>query len=118
MPHLTMQYTANLAPLATRPLLLALNRSLIASGQFEPLDIKSRAIVLDDFLQGDADSGHAFIHVQLALLDGRSDEIKQTLAAGLLAALQAQAPAPHGNAMQLCVEVCDIHRASYAKAHY
>lgn len=116
MPHLTAEYSSNLDHLAVRPLLHALNAALIASGQFEALDIKSRALRLDDYLVGEADSGHAFVHVRLDLLAGRSDTVKQALSTALLQVLDTQVAAPAGIALQRCVEVRDIHRASYAKS--
>lgn len=115
MPHLTLEYTDNLSALPLRPLLHALNQRLIASGQFSGPDIKSRALPLTQYLVGDQDDGQAFVHLRLALLDGRDDAVKQALSTALLQILQQQVTAPDGCALQLCVEVCDIHRASYAK---
>ena len=94
MPHLTMEYTDNLSQLNPRETLLALNKGLIASGHFKEADIKSRAIALDTFVIGDSAKNRAFIYAKLAILSGRSTEIKRTLSANLLDILKQLCPCP------------------------
>lgn len=115
MPHLTLDYTHNLASLDFDRTLLALNETLAASGHFEERDIKSRARRLDDWRVGTAPTERAFIHVKLAILSGRSAEIKSALSASLLESLRAALPGNGRHEVQLCVEILDIDRASYAK---
>ena len=57
----------------------------------------------------------AFIHVKLALLSGRSPQIKKQLSESLLAVLQDLCEWPAGVEVQLCVELLDIDRDSYTK---
>ena len=48
MPHLHLEYTANLTGLAVEKTLLRLNNVLMASGQFgSEFDIKSRAVKVE-----------------------------------------------------------------------
>lgn len=116
MPHLTVEYTDNLPDFKPRSLLDALNQVLIDSGEFETLSIKSRAICLHDYQIGDQAGGQAFVHTHLNLLDGRSDATKQQLSARLLAVLDSMVATAPGIALQRCVEIRDVHRASYAKS--
>ncbi|MGC5700117.1 5-carboxymethyl-2-hydroxymuconate Delta-isomerase [Pseudomonas sp. NFXW11] len=117
MPHLHMEYTANLPQLDVDQALLRFNQALAASGQFsDEFDIKSRAIKLDHFRVGTNPGERAFIHLKLALLSGRSAEIKQQLSERLLAQLQELGPWPADLSVQLCVEIIDIDSASYSKA--
>jgi 5-carboxymethyl-2-hydroxymuconate isomerase len=51
MPQIIMQYSSGLQ-LDVPATLLAINQALLASGQFQAADIKSRAILLDDWLTG------------------------------------------------------------------
>ncbi len=116
MPHLTLEYSDNLPPFKADQALMALNQTLVASGQFEEeVDIKSRAIRLDSFLVGTVPMGRAFVHAKLAILSGRSTEIKQELSKSLLSTLHAVCAWPQGLQVQLCVEVQEIERVSYAK---
>ncbi len=116
MPHLTIEYTDNLPQFDADQVLMAVNQTLVSSGQFEDdIDIKSRAIRLSAFLVGTSTAGRAFVHAKLAILSGRSVETKQTLSKDLLGALHAACARPPGLHVQLCVEVQEIERASYAK---
>jgi 5-carboxymethyl-2-hydroxymuconate isomerase len=115
MPHLTLEYTTNLPDLVPRTILLALNQSLAASGHFSEIDIKSRAIALDTYQIGTVPEERAFIYVRLAILSGRSDQTKSELSHALLDVLRVNCKAYAPRSLQLCVEVVDIDRASYAK---
>ena len=115
MPHLTVEYTNNLPLLNADALLHQLNEVLLASGQFEAPDIKSRAIGLNTFLVGTTTKGHGFIHAKLAILSGRSAETKYQLSHSLLKGLEQHANWSSGLKVQLCVEIQEIERASYAK---
>ncbi|MBF8730603.1 5-carboxymethyl-2-hydroxymuconate Delta-isomerase [Pseudomonas guariconensis] len=116
MPHLNLEYSDNLADLNVDLLLMRLNHTLVGSGQFaDELDIKSRAQAFSHYRVGTAPVERAFAHVRLAILSGRSPEVKKQLSASLLAVLQEAIAAREGLDIQLCVEVLDIDRESYAK---
>ncbi|MBN6773315.1 5-carboxymethyl-2-hydroxymuconate Delta-isomerase [Pseudomonas granadensis] len=116
MPHLHMEYTANL-PLNADVALIRLNNTLVGSGQFSAeFDIKGRAVKVETFKVGTALAERGFVHIKLALLSGRSPEIKKQLSQSLLAALQDICEWPAGVEVQLCVELLDIDRESYSKA--
>ena len=116
MPHMTLEYTANLTGFAAPAILRPLNQTLVDSGEFNEADIKSRAIKLDDFLVGLQAQARAFVHVKLHILSGRSVEQKQALSSRLLQVLTASFPAQAGLTTQLCVEILEIDRPSYSKA--
>lgn len=118
MPHLTVDYTANLAPTRPADLLPRLNRCLVDSGLFAEADIKSRAVRLDDWCIGTADPAsepRAFVHARLAVLRGRATGVRRRVAESLLATLRADWPAPAGCAAQWCVEVIEIDGNTYVK---
>jgi 5-carboxymethyl-2-hydroxymuconate isomerase len=116
MPHLHLEYTANLPELDADKALLRLNHALVASGQFgAEFDIKSRAVKVQSFRVGTAMSPRGFIAVKLALLSGRSPQIKKQLSESLLAVLQDLGTWPADVQVQLSVELLDIDRDSYSK---
>ena len=116
MPHLHMEYTANLTDLNADVALMRLNNTLVGSGQFATeFDIKSRAVKVETFKVGTALAERAFVHVKLALLSGRSSEIKKQLSESLLAVVQDLCEWPSSIEVQLCVESLDIDRDSYSK---
>ncbi|GAB2880180.1 5-carboxymethyl-2-hydroxymuconate Delta-isomerase [Pseudoduganella ginsengisoli] len=116
MPHLTIEYTSNLPQFNANEAMLVLNQALVASGHFEEIDIKSRAVPIDAFLVGTSLDGRAFVHVKLAILSGRSVQAKQELSATLLHVLKEACAWPPDTHVQLCVEVQEIERESYAKS--
>ncbi|AZE47347.1 putative 5-carboxymethyl-2-hydroxymuconate delta isomerase [Pseudomonas chlororaphis] len=115
MPHLHMEYTANLPQLDADKALLRFNHALVASGQFAEYDIKSRARKVETFRVGTGLGERAFVHVKLSLLSGRSPQIKKQLSQSLLTVLQELCEWPAGVELQLAVEILDIDRDSYGK---
>ena len=115
MPHLTLEYSANLTAFDAKATLLAMNTALAATGHFVEADIKSRSHRCDTFAVGTSSEPRAFVHADLAILSGRPLETKRELSAAVLAVLQAQCSAPAGVHLQLSVQVLEIERESYAK---
>lgn len=79
MPHLTYEYTANLAADADiAGLLRKSNQVLIAQdGVFPTGGIRSRAIRLEDYCVADGSADDAFVHATLKIGASRSDEAKK-----------------------------------------
>ena len=116
MPQVIVEYTENLAGFPTAEVLRVLNQRLIACGEFQPHDIKSRAVCVRDFLVADGDDAHAFVHVSLSILSGRSQATKAAISQSLMGALQTLlAPMPDLT-LQLSIEVRDMERAVYSKS--
>ena len=117
MPHLTVEYTKNIQGIGTTTALRALNEVLMASGQFEEADIKSRAVPLETFMVGTLPDPRGFVYAKLAILAGRSPEVKEALSQSLLHAIRDICRSD-GPQVQFCVEVVDIDRGSYSKSAY
>jgi 5-carboxymethyl-2-hydroxymuconate isomerase len=121
MPHLVMEYTANLLPdFSPAQALHRMNTVMLASGEFVPDHIKSRAIRLDDFLVGDSAQG-GFIHARLHLLSGRDAQVKHAISEGLVAALRSCIASSNVLPVQITAEALDMDRSSYSKSiveHY
>ncbi|NER61901.1 5-carboxymethyl-2-hydroxymuconate Delta-isomerase [Pseudomonas sp. MAFF212428] len=116
MPHLHLEYSDNLKQLDVEKTLLRLNHTLVGSGQFaQELDIKARAQAFAQFRVGVAPVARAFACVRLALLSGRSSEVKQQLSSSLLEVLKEAVHDVSGLEVQLSVEVTDMDRDSYVK---
>ena len=116
MPHLHLEYTPNLPQLEVDKALLRLNHTLVASGQFgAEFDIKSRAVPVGAFRVGTGLGERGFVAVKLALLSGRSPQIKKQLSESLLAVLQDLCEWPAQVQVQLSVEIIDIDRDACSK---
>jgi 5-carboxymethyl-2-hydroxymuconate isomerase len=117
MPHLTLEYSANLDPPAEfAPLFLRLHGLLARTGGIRRENCKSRAYACRDFLVGEGRPSDAFVHLDIRFLEGRSDEVKQAIGAAALDMLvDAFSDAAARGVLQATVEVRDIARASYFK---
>ncbi|GIU15519.1 5-carboxymethyl-2-hydroxymuconate Delta-isomerase [Shewanella sp. MBTL60-007] len=79
MPHCTIEYSAPLAELLSiEALVTACHRGLVESELFEPQAIKTRAHSCEFFKVGDLDEAN-FIHLNIAIMPGRTDEQKSLL---------------------------------------
>lgn len=91
MPHLMVEYTQNLAPVARIDTLLAeLSAVLIAQdGAFPVGGIRARALCLDAYRMADGSSDDAFVHVTLAVAPGRAQDVLDRTVSALFDALTA-----------------------------
>ncbi len=120
MPHLTLEYTENTRLHIEAPKVLKnLVTRLAEHPEFKLEDIKARAVCLEHFVVGDDSPDNAFIYLRLALLEGRSAEVKSAVLERMLGELQhyfSERSLPRNT--QLCVELVDIVRASYKKVTF
>jgi 5-carboxymethyl-2-hydroxymuconate isomerase len=79
MPHITVEYSANIAPEADISGLLAkINATLMAQdGVFPTGGIRSRAIAYTDYRVADGAADDAFVHVTARIGAGRDDATKK-----------------------------------------
>jgi len=88
MPHVILEYTANMEPFEVQPLLAQLHDEIAATGAVNLKGLKSRAIRLTDYRLADGDEDYAFVHVQMWIRHGRSHETKQEIAQRAMAVLE------------------------------
>jgi len=116
MPHLTIEYSSNLAGFPVGQVLTQLNQAVTASAEIaDEADLKSRCVKHGSYAIGTASEGRAFVHAQLRLLSGRTPEAKKDFSERIAAVLRRLTPRPAGVQVQLSVEIADMDRASYAK---
>ena len=117
MPHLVLEYTANVPDRPDLPrVLLDLNEALAASALFERRDVKSRAVRHDVFAVADGAGDLSFVALSIAILEGRSDEVKGALAEAALDVLVRAFPKlVAGGRGAISVEVRDLERAGYRR---
>ncbi len=120
MPQLTLEHSANLELqrcVALDQLLGRLHRVLHDVGGIDLAKCKSRAVSREDFVVGDGNPSHAFVHLEARLLDGRPPELRQRIGEALVALLtDALTPFAGGFALQVTVELVEMPQADYFKA--
>jgi 5-carboxymethyl-2-hydroxymuconate isomerase len=117
MPHLTLETTSNLSPLpGVSGLLLGLHRLLEKEAGIALENCKSRHREARVSLVGSGGPGKAFAHLDIRLLEGRTQEVLGRVGRVALQALTAfLAEAGEGLDLQITVEVQELRRATYFK---
>ncbi len=117
MPHLILEYSKNLADsFDHHAVLFDLHRLLADTGLFKLEDIKSRAVACETFVVGDGAPGRAFAHLEIRILEGRTDAVKAHLSEqGLALLAQRLGPGLDRCQCSVTVEISGIHRTSYKK---
>lgn len=79
MPHITVEYTANLEPALRLPALLQALHEVAAGIEAFPLaGLRTRAERREHYLVADGHPDNAFIHLTLRIAHGRSLEVRKT----------------------------------------
>jgi 5-carboxymethyl-2-hydroxymuconate isomerase len=112
VPHLTLEYTANLTPAADLArLLLELHRAIAGAAGIQLENFKSRAIRRDLYAVGPGESDEGFVHLEIAVFGGRPPETRDEVGRTSLAILVCH----FGSAVQITVEIREMDRAAYFK---
>ncbi|CAM5234777.1 5-carboxymethyl-2-hydroxymuconate Delta-isomerase [Streptomyces tanashiensis] len=109
MPQITVDYSA---PLDRRGFARALHPLVVETVDTTLDACKTRFREVEELVVGDGAADDVVVHVEIALLSGRTDEVKARLADAVLDLLPAHLKATEG--VRLSVEVRDLE-ASYRK---
>ncbi len=117
MPHVTIEYSANLeAEVEPMALVRAVHAAVLSQPVFEAVGARTRAARREHFLVADGDPSHAFIAVIARIGPGRSLEERQTASKAIMAALHAAvAPIYDSRGLLLSVEVTELDGAAMTR---
>jgi len=118
MPHLRLEYTANIAQKVDFQALFAdLQGALSRVGGIPMANFKSRAYRLDAYRIAEGSPDQAFVHLDIRMFEGRPDDLKQAMLAAVMDVLKSHyAATGAGPEIQFSVEIQDIRRAAYLKS--
>ena len=113
MPHVVVEYSANLRGRADVPRLLrVLHEAALATGAFPRGGTRTRAAERADYLIADAHPDNAFVHVVLRIGHGRDPEARRRAGQAVFDALVAElAPAFEATPLAISFEVQEIDPA-------
>jgi 5-carboxymethyl-2-hydroxymuconate isomerase len=118
MPHITLSYSANLAPLDDlRGLFDTLHRSLAKVTGLDLSFFKSRALQCDQFFVGDGAADQAFAHLEILIFPGRPIELRQAISEAAMATLteHLRRPIPQELTVQFTVDLGGLDKETYQK---
>jgi 5-carboxymethyl-2-hydroxymuconate isomerase len=111
VPHITVEYSANLEPaVSIAKLVEDVHRAVLATGTFKLGAVRTRAERRDLFVIADGDPQNAFINVIARIGRGRPPEKRRGLAEAIMAVLDqetATLAASRGLALSVYVEEID-----------
>ncbi len=117
MPHLTLEYTANL-DFEVQPLLARMHAELAATGAVSLKAIKSRAVRRSEYRVADGNPDYAFVFVSLLILEGRPPEVQSEFAQRVLAVLKETFRDRIENGyLSLSVDVREMREGTCASFH-
>lgn len=116
MPHIVFEYTADLSPLPDMGQVFKRVHAILDEvARAKVPNSKSRSIPVDSYV-GDGDPINAFVHLDIRLMEGRSDEVKEEISNRCLMLLtDTLKDAVDRRNLQITVSVSDLERATYAK---
>ncbi len=110
MPHCVISYARELETcVSAEELMTVVHGCAIKSGLFNETAIKTRAQCFDHFTS--SNEGQRFIHVEMRILSGRTQEQRRALTHRVLEGLEHLKL----SSISLTVEVCDMDKGTYAK---
>ncbi|MCG8604712.1 5-carboxymethyl-2-hydroxymuconate Delta-isomerase [bacterium] len=117
MPHLTLEYSANInQSVDFKALFLRLHQVLAEVGSIDIENCKSRAFKCKNYHIARGENAHAFVHLEVCFLEGRSLSVRQLLGKSLLEIMdEIYKPSLDALNLQITVEVKDIQKALYFK---
>lgn len=117
MPQFTLEYTSNITqPIDFQALFANFHGILSEQGGVRIKNCKSRAVRRDEFRIGAGEANGAFVHVDLLLAEGRSQDWMQRIGGALLAALEAMfEPSKQILDLQITLYIRDLRRERYFK---
>lgn len=118
MPHLYVEYTANLKGIDEAALMEQLNQAICTHATVtDEADVKTRIAALPtaQYRIGLNSTGRAFAHAELRLMAGRSPEVKKALSDSIAQVFKTAIPAQPTLEVQLSVDIVDMDKGSYFK---
>ena len=117
MPHLTIEYSANLAAdVDIQALVDGLHEAAIETGVFPLGGIRTRAAARQHYRIADGDPGHAFVHVVLRIAAGRDAATRERAGQHVFDALtRLLAPVAEAHGLAISFELQEIAPAWSAR---
>lgn len=115
MPHITLEYSSNIeSALAPSDLIRKLHDN-VAAHDIAAYKIKSRAIMLDDYIIGDEETETSMAHVTCLLLEGRPVEFGHGLSKDMFKILKDHIEQQNIEKCAASLEVREMNKDNYCK---
>jgi 5-carboxymethyl-2-hydroxymuconate isomerase len=118
MPHLVLEYTANVPDEPDFDVVLRrLHEAMATAGPFDLANVKSRAVRHERFRVAEGAPNRAFVHLTVSVLAGREGAALRSTAEALLAVLGESFPRARAERRcDLTLEIREMRRDLYLKS--
>lgn len=116
MPHITLEYSANIEDALDAPSLMRKIHDDVAAHDVAITKIKSRLHRLNDYIIGDDETATSMIHVSCLLLEGRPHEFGYGLSKDIFKIIHDHVAAQGIEKCAPSVEVREMNKDSYTKS--
>ena len=111
MPQIVLEYSSNVQIGDDNEILAKIHQILNEVGKINLNNCKSRIIEQSRYLVGNGDPDNAFMHLEIAFMEGRSDELKKIIGHEILNYFKTVIT---GNT-QITVHITDLLKNAYFK---
>jgi 5-carboxymethyl-2-hydroxymuconate isomerase len=117
MPHIILEHSPNIVEkVEYRELFHKLHEVMTSFGVFTLDDIKSRVRANAEYYIADGDERHAFVHLELGILSGRSLDLREELGEKMMSVLQTHfRDSLHERHCIISLEIRELDRETYRK---
>ena len=113
MPHIRLEHTIEVSTNLASNLFKKIVHILTTSTTIQSTNCKSRAIKINNFHMG-SNNHNNFIHLEIILLEGRSNEIKQKIGKEIIILLKDSFQQSSKNDdLQISVEIREMNKKHY-----
>lgn len=111
MPQIVLEYSSNIDLTDEMSVLAKIHQILNEVGKINLNNCKSRIIEQSRYLVGNGNPINAFVHLEIAFMEGRSDELKKIIGDEILNYMKTVII----KGVQITVHITDLLRNSYFK---
>ena len=113
MPHISLEYTENIQTIIKSDFFDQLLTIIIQSAGVKDANCKCRAIKIKNFHIGSKDKNEGFIHLEIKLLEGRAEKIKNKIALESLKILKSYFKNANEQNIQYSIEIHELKLENY-----
>ena len=114
MPHIILEHTDNIHKTDILDLFKSIQDILVKLAEVQSQNCKSRAIQLNNFHVESNNKNEGFVHMEINILEGRSEEIKTKIGRESLKVLKSFFKNDRlRNSIQCSLEIREMKRSNY-----
>ena len=113
MPHISLEYTENIQTIIKSDLFDKLITIIIQAAEVKYENCKSRSVTIKDYYIGSKKNNEGFVHLEIKILEGRTEKIKNKIAQKSLKTLKSYFKNTKVHNIQYSVEIQEMKQGNY-----